>query len=403
MWICNFVFVSKARVFCHECLFLSFQSYIFQSPEIRCHSYRGLSPITMSRRCGSLYPLDAFQPSNPAAQWDSHCPRAHWTSGAVVGFGYFRLQPKSSMGFLVLETSPSSKRGKSRWGAAPEVTLNLLSPCDSMFSTAPFSLLTRAGVDFPGFEGPSFPAVLTFHLLSSQGVTGRACPCSGQCWAVLSLRVKAPPGPPHHAAEFGCLGKVSPVPQLTNTTQSLSKLVMGSSSLWSLHVQNFQGIAVGELWPLGFGACSPAQWAVFTHPSHRCRAVSGLVPPGCPEWLFGRHRAVWHCQGACGHVWPLGAQRMLCPCAGCAVAMAIACTVARQLKHPRLHTAMPRNAQLSSFPSPFCDLADMTPLALIPLHSVALLRFLGVNPANPKKPAWHCKWGLWQWVQGWRS
>lgn len=79
------------------------------------------------------------------------------------------------------------------------------------------------------------------------------------------------------------------------------------------------------------------------------------------------------------------------PCAGCAVAMEIACAVARQLKHPRLHTAMPRNAQLSSFLSPFCDLADMTPLALIPLHSVALLRFLGVNPVNPEKPAWHCK------------
>lgn len=79
------------------------------------------------------------------------------------------------------------------------------------------------------------------------------------------------------------------------------------------------------------------------------------------------------------------------PCAGCAVAVEIACAVARQLKHPRLHTAMPRNAQLSSFLSPFCDLADMTPLALIPLHSVALLRLLGVNPVNPKKPAWHCK------------
>lgn len=71
--------------------------------------------------------------------------------------------------------------------------------------------------------------------------------------------------------------------------------------------------------------------------------------------------------------------------------MEIACAVARQLKHPRLHTAMPRNAQLSLFLSPFCDLADMTPLALIPLHSVALLRFLGVNPVNPEKPAWHCK------------
>lgn len=34
------------------------------------------------------------------------------------------------MCFLVLETSPSSKRGKPRWGAAPEVILNLLSPCD---------------------------------------------------------------------------------------------------------------------------------------------------------------------------------------------------------------------------------------------------------------------------------
>lgn len=91
------------------------------------------------------------------------------------------------------------------------------------------------------------------------------------------------------------------------------------------------------------------------------------------------------------------------PSARCAVAVEIACAVARQLKHPCLHTAMPWNSQLSSFLSLFFDFADMTPLALIPLHSVALLQFLGVNPINPKKPAWHCKWDLWQWIQGWRS
>lgn len=79
------------------------------------------------------------------------------------------------------------------------------------------------------------------------------------------------------------------------------------------------------------------------------------------------------------------------PSTRCAVAVEIACAVAKQLKHLCFHTAMPRNAQLSSFLSPFFDFADMTPLALILLHSVALLQFLGVNPVNPKKPSWHCR------------
>lgn len=119
----------------------------------------------------------------------------------------------------------------------------------------------------------------------------------------------------------------------------------------------------------------------------------GVVGTGCSV----RHRVLCPAQGGVALPASLspsvapGCAGMLCPCAGCAVAMEIACAVARQLKHPRLHTAMPRNAQLSSFLSPFCDLADMTPLALSPLHSVARLRFLGVNPVNPKKPAWHCK------------
>lgn len=178
----------------------------------------------------------------------------------------------------------------------------------------------------------------------------------------------------------------------------------------------------GELLLPVFGACSPALRAVFTQPPHsslpgpwnsRAAAVPSMArscsrscsvsshaqaAPLSPvaagvgfSGAGGRHRAVWPCRRACPRVSPLGARRMLCPCAGCAVAMEIACAVARQLKHPRPHTAMPRNAQLSSFPSPFCDLADMTPLALIPLHSVALLRFLGVNPESPKKPARHCK------------
>lgn len=115
----------------------------------------------------------------------------------------------------------------------------------------------------------------------------------------------------------------------------------------------------------------------------------------------GPSGAGWPAQGCCGWtrggwlrlVTPGVCVRQGCsdPSARCAVAVEIACAVARQLKHPRSHTAMPRNSQLSSFPSPVFDFADMTPLALIPLHSVALLRFLGVNPINPKKPAWHCK------------
>lgn len=131
-------------------------------------------------------------------------------------------------------------------------------------------------------------------------------------------------------------------------------------------------------------------------PEVPCRSSS-------PCWHWGRSRR-------CGVVW--GGRRrglrlgggslapvyhprvcvqvvMLWPCR--AVAMEIACAVARQLKHLRLHTAMPRNSQLSSFLSPAFDFADMTPLALILLHSVALLRLLGVNPINPIKPAWHCK------------
>lgn len=78
-----------------------------------------------------------FQSPNPIAQWGSHCPRAGWTSGssgAVVGFGCFKLQPKSSMWETVsLYWKPAlavKERGKSRWGAAPAVTLNLLPPPD---------------------------------------------------------------------------------------------------------------------------------------------------------------------------------------------------------------------------------------------------------------------------------
>lgn len=102
---------------------------------------------------------------------------------------------------------------------------------------------------------------------------------------------------------------------------------------------------------------------------------------------------------------PLGVCAPWCsdPSARCAVAMEIACAVARQLKHLHLHTAMPRNSQLSSLLSPFFDFSATTPLALTPLHSVTLLRFCGVNPVNPKKPTWHCKQDLWQRIQGWRS
>lgn len=130
MWI---FFVSSAGVFCHEYLLLSFQPFLpifFRAMRsgatvtVACPQSLCLGDVAVC----TLWML--FQPPNPAAQWNSHCPRAQWTSGAVAGFGYFRLQPKSSMCFLVLETSPSSKRGKPRWGAAPEVTLNLLSPCD---------------------------------------------------------------------------------------------------------------------------------------------------------------------------------------------------------------------------------------------------------------------------------
>lgn len=140
-----------------------------------------------------------FQPSNPSAQRDSHCPRAQWTSGAVVGFGYFRLQPKSSMCFLVPETCPSSTRGKSRWGATLEVTLNLLCPCDFPDSTVSYCTILS-----PSQGWGWFPRVWISLISSSphrRWVADAVCTASG-----LNS-----PGPPHPAAEFGCLGKASPL------------------------------------------------------------------------------------------------------------------------------------------------------------------------------------------------
>lgn len=168
--------------FCHGCLFLSFQPFL----PVFLRSMRSDATVTMA--CPQSLCLGdvavctlwmLFQPPNPTAQWDSHCPRA---SGAAVGFGYFRLQPKSSTCFLVLETSPSSERGKE--GSSPrgsfEFVVSLWLSQTACSPTAPFSRFSRAGVDFPGFESRSFPAILTFQLLSSQQVTGRACPPSDQ-------------------------------------------------------------------------------------------------------------------------------------------------------------------------------------------------------------------------------
>lgn len=195
-----------------------------------------------------------------------------------------------------------------------------------------------------------------------------------------------------------------------------------------------------------FGVCSPLPWAVFIRPE--CATLLGLViaeeQMPCPllscsrsmpmcfcaplqwDWLTQSRRKLnpWD-SGALsllvsllatgtragtkgvagagvlqldgGRLAPVCHPRVCVqrgcsdPSTRCAVAVEIACAVARQLKHLCFHTAMPRNAQLSSFLSPFFDFADMTALALILLHSVALLRFLGVNPINPKKPSWHCR------------
>lgn len=69
----------------------------------------------------------------------------------------------------------------------------------------------------------------------------------------------------------------------------------------------------------------------------------------------------------------------------CAVAVEIACTVARQLEHLPLPTAMPRNPELSSLPLPFLCLAEM---ALSQLRSMARRWAVGVNPTKQEKPTW---------------
>lgn len=143
------------------------------------------------------------------------------------------------------------------------------------------------------------------------------------------------------------------------------------------------------------------------HPCAQGASWLPVLPAG--HWHWGRSR--WCRVAGAGMLWlgrgwvspachPHVRQGCSDPSTRCAVAVEIACAVARQLKHLHSHTAMPRNSQLSSFPSPVFDFADMTPLALIPLRSVALPRFRGVNPISPKKPAWCCKQDLWQRIQG---
>ena len=187
-----------------------------------------------------------------------------------------------------------------------------------------------------------------------------------------------------------------------------------------------EGLAARSVSSWYFGVCSPMLWAVFTQPG--CAVAPGWVTweeqvrcpllsdPGSEPVCFhaplrrdhpvqSRCKPGWPAQQCCGQTGEVGVPRLgpvchpgVCvqrwcsdPSPPCAVAVEIACTVARQLKHPRLHTAMPRNSQLSSFLSPGFDFAEMTPLALIPLHSVALLRFLSVNPIKPEKPTRHCE------------
>ena len=70
-----------------------------------------------------------FLSPNPVACWGSHHPRAGWTSGAVVGSECFLLEPTSSLWEIVsLYWKPALERGETRWGTAPEMTLNLLPP-----------------------------------------------------------------------------------------------------------------------------------------------------------------------------------------------------------------------------------------------------------------------------------
>lgn len=294
--------------------------------------------------------------------------------------------------------------------------------------TAPKSLPPRWGVDFPGFESLSFPAMLSLSLLSSQQPHGRACSpsawpmlaSSGGCTVVAEMlrliqrvhncTVKPPPVPPEHIAEFSwAVGSLGEVSLWVRPMQSLSKWIRAVVQPVFLTHPNFprgllSPIAMGMMssgsWC--FGVCSPALWAVFIQPGRA--TLPGCVISGeqmcCPLLSYSRsvpmsfhaplrwgHPTQSRCklqpraQGASslpvlptgagpgGAGWPaqgaaLGQRRLppvyhprvwvqqRCsdPSAHRAVAMEIACAVARQLKHLRLHTAMPRNSQLSSIP-----------------------------------------------------
>lgn len=176
---------------------------------------------------------------------------------------------------------------------------------------------------------------------------------------VHSPRVKPPPGPPHHAAEFVCLGKASPVSPAANThtipsipgdgshpacdscTSRISKgfaTGMASSGSWCLRCVSQRcelclfNLRVHRYWAVLFqrsrcavhcqavpGACPCASRRHSSGtPPHRVGA--GCTPePGVPRGslspgrapapravLGGQHRLLWPCRGSCPRVSPLG-------------------------------------------------------------------------------------------------
>lgn len=172
--------------FCFQCwvflLWVPFPSipalsaYAFQSNEISCHSYHGLSPVTVSRRCGSLYPLDAFPALKSHSSVGQPLPWSTVNPRSWRWVWIFQTEPKSSMCFPVLESSPSSKR-QVKVGSSPggnfEFAVSLWLSQAACSPTAPLSLLL--GLIFQG-KGNFHQS---FHLLSGQQVSGRACPPCG--------------------------------------------------------------------------------------------------------------------------------------------------------------------------------------------------------------------------------
>lgn len=71
----------------------------------------------------------------------------------------------------------------------------------------------------------------------------------------------------------------------------------------------------------------------------------------------------------------------------CAVAVEIACTVARQLEHLPLPTAMPRNPELSSLPLPFSAWQRWLLASFVPWHGGGLWVLALQNKKSPRGDA----------------